>query len=42
MSDTESTQVWDTETAARYDTPGEGMFAPEALDPCVDRLPASG
>ncbi|MBE1458664.1 SAM-dependent methyltransferase [Nocardiopsis terrae] len=38
MSDTDSTRVWDTETAARYDTPGEGMLAPEALDPCVDRL----
>lgn len=29
---------WDTETATRYDTPGEGMFAPEVLDPTVDRL----
>jgi SAM-dependent methyltransferase len=30
--------IWDAETAARYDTPGEGMFAPEVVDPAVDRL----
>ena len=30
--------VWDAAAAARYDTPGEGMFAPDVLDPTVDRL----
>lgn len=30
--------LWDAETARRYDTPGTGMFAPEVLDPTVDRL----
>lgn len=29
---------WDDEVARRYDTPGIGMFAPEVLDPVVDRL----
>ena len=28
-------QLWDTEAASRYDTPGEGMFAPEVLEPTV-------
>ncbi|KXK62021.1 methyltransferase [Micromonospora rosaria] len=31
-------ETWDAETAAQYDTPGIGMFAPEVLDPTVDRL----
>jgi len=31
-------EVWDHETADRYDTPGTGMFAPEVLGPAVDRL----
>ncbi len=31
-------QIWDTEAAAGYDTPGVGMFAPEVLGPTVDRL----
>jgi SAM-dependent methyltransferase len=31
-------EVWDAETAQRYDTPGSGMFAPEVLDPAVERL----
>ncbi|GGX63359.1 class I SAM-dependent methyltransferase [Streptomyces fructofermentans] len=31
-------EIWDAETARRYDTPGVGMFAPEVLDPAVDRL----
>jgi SAM-dependent methyltransferase len=31
-------EVWDEETARGYDTPGTGMFAPEVLDPAVDRL----
>ena len=30
--------VWDAQTAATYDTPGTGMFAPEVLGPTVDRL----
>lgn len=29
---------WDDETAQRYDTPGTGMFAPEVVDPAVERL----
>ena len=33
-------QLWDAETARRYDTPGTGMFAPEVLGPTVDRLAA--
>ncbi|MFF0246554.1 class I SAM-dependent methyltransferase [Streptosporangium sandarakinum] len=31
-------EIWDVETAQRYDTPGTGMFAPEVLGPAVDRL----
>ena len=31
-------EIWDTEAAQRYDTPGTGMFAPEVLGPAVDRL----
>lgn len=31
-------EIWDTETAQRYDTPGTGMFAPGVLGPTVDRL----
>ena len=30
--------IWDEEAAGRYDTPGTGMFAPEVLDPTVERL----
>ena len=30
--------IWDDVTAERYDTPGVGMFAPEILEPTVDRL----
>ncbi len=30
--------IWDVDAAARYDTPGTGMFAPEVLGPTVDRL----
>lgn len=33
-------QLWDADAAAGYDTPGEGMFAPEVLGPTVDRLAA--
>lgn len=31
-------EIWDADTAQRYDTPGTGMFAPETLEPAVDRL----
>ncbi|SFJ46160.1 Ubiquinone/menaquinone biosynthesis C-methylase UbiE [Amycolatopsis sacchari] len=31
-------EIWDEETARRYDTPGTGMFAPEVVEPAVDRL----
>lgn len=30
--------IWDAEAAARYDTPGTGMFAPDVLTPAVKRL----
>ncbi|TDD16598.1 class I SAM-dependent methyltransferase [Kribbella turkmenica] len=32
--------MWGAETARRYDTPGVGMFAPEVLEPTVERLAA--
>lgn len=31
-------QLWDAHTARTYDTPGEGMFAPEVLGPTVETL----
>jgi SAM-dependent methyltransferase len=31
-------EIWDAETAQRYDTPGSGMFAPEVLEPVVNYL----
>lgn len=31
-------QLWDNEAARKYDTPGEGMFAPEVLGPTVEVL----
>jgi SAM-dependent methyltransferase len=31
-------EIWDADAAESYDTPGEGMFAPEVLGPMVDRL----
>jgi SAM-dependent methyltransferase len=31
-------EIWDTEAAQSYDTPGSGMFAPEVLGPAIDRL----
>ncbi|GAA2272543.1 class I SAM-dependent methyltransferase [Streptomyces atrovirens] len=34
----EQKEIWDADAARRYDTPGTGMFAPEVLDPAVDRL----
>jgi SAM-dependent methyltransferase len=30
--------IWDADTAAGYDTPGQGEFAAEVLGPTVDRL----
>ncbi|MFF1445050.1 class I SAM-dependent methyltransferase [Streptomyces sp. NPDC058295] len=34
----EQEEIWNGEVAGRYDTPGSGMFAPEVLEPAVDRL----
>ena len=31
-------EIWDAEAAEGYDTPGTGMFAPDVLEPAVDRL----
>jgi SAM-dependent methyltransferase len=31
-------EIWDADAARTYDTPGTGMFAPEVLEPTVDRL----
>lgn len=31
-------EIWDADAAARYDTPGTGIFAPDVLGPAVDRL----
>jgi len=31
-------QLWDDEAARKYDTPGQGMFAPEVLGPTVEVL----
>lgn len=31
-------EIWNEETAARYDTPGSGMFSDEVLKPAVARL----
>lgn len=31
-------EIWDADAARRYDTPGIGMFAPEVLEPAVERL----
>jgi SAM-dependent methyltransferase len=36
----EQHQIWDSEAAQQYDTPGTGMFAAEVLQPTVDRLVA--
>jgi SAM-dependent methyltransferase len=40
LADVEHADIWDEEAARRYDTPGVGMFAPDVLDPTVDRLRA--
>jgi SAM-dependent methyltransferase len=34
----EQYEIWDTEVAQSYDTPGTGMFGTEVLGPTVDRL----
>ena len=31
-------ELWDSETAKAYDTPGTGMFSPKLLKPTVERL----
>jgi SAM-dependent methyltransferase len=31
-------EIWDVDMAQSYDTPGTGMFAPEVLEPTLDRL----
>jgi SAM-dependent methyltransferase len=31
-------EIWGVEAAQSYDTPGTGMFAPEVLEPTLDRL----
>lgn len=31
-------EIWGAEAARAYDTPGTGMFAPEVLEPAVERL----
>ena len=36
----EADEIWDATAAEHYDTPGEGMFAPDVLGPTVDRLVA--
>jgi SAM-dependent methyltransferase len=37
---THHADIWGEAAAASYDPPGTGMFAPEILDPAVDRLAA--
>ena len=34
----DQSRLWDARTAAEYDTPGEGMFAPEVLGPTARTL----
>jgi SAM-dependent methyltransferase len=36
----QSNEIWNADAARGYDTPGQGMFAPELLGPTVDRLAA--
>jgi len=31
-------EIWNADTARRYDSPGTGMFSPEVLEPTVNRL----
>jgi SAM-dependent methyltransferase len=40
VGDVRQDEIWDAETAERYDTPGSGMFAPEVVGPAVERLAA--
>jgi SAM-dependent methyltransferase len=40
VADVRQEDIWDDETAERYDTPGSGMFAPEVVEPAVERLAA--
>lgn len=40
MASVNQQDIWDADAAARYDTPGEGMFAPEVLEPTVEKLAA--
>ncbi len=40
MTWTSHEDLWDEAAAATYDTPGTGMFAPEVLEPAVNRLRA--
>ncbi|TDE99033.1 class I SAM-dependent methyltransferase [Occultella glacieicola] len=40
IEDLSQSDLWDATAAAEYDTPGEGMFAPEVLGPTVERLAA--
>jgi SAM-dependent methyltransferase len=40
VDDMQEEEIWDVDAAQRYDTPGTGMFAPEVLEPTVDRLAA--
>jgi len=35
---TRQKEIWNADTARRYDTPGSGMFASEVLQPTVERL----
>ena len=41
----DQSRLWDVSTARSYDTPGQGMFAPEVIEPTVstlERLAAGG
>ncbi|WP_237565619.1 class I SAM-dependent DNA methyltransferase [Ornithinimicrobium cavernae] len=38
LFDASQDELWDAAAAARYDTPGSGMFAPEVLGPTIDTL----
>lgn len=38
VPDMDDNDLWDSEVAASYDTPGTGMFSPDVLGPAVERL----
>ncbi|MDR1468444.1 MAG: class I SAM-dependent methyltransferase [Spirochaetaceae bacterium] len=38
QKDMKQEDIWDIVAAQNYDTPGTGMFAPEVIDPTVNRL----